>query len=106
MGVKGAPNASLYVGSKHAVEGITKAVALEAAAFGIRVNAVAPGPVQTEMFDRITADDAGRQAMINGVPMKRIGTPEEIAEMIVFVASNRVPFLTGEIVRVNGGKTA
>lgn len=106
MGVKGAPNASLYAGSKHAVEGITKAVALEAAASGIRVNAVAPGPVQTEMFDRITADDAGRQAMIAGVPMKRVGTPEEIAAMIVFVASDRVPFLTGEIVRVNGGKTA
>ena len=76
MGVKGAPNASLYTGSKHAVEGITKSIALEAAPFGIRVNAVAPGPVQTEMFNRITADEAGKQAMIQGVPMKRVGTPE------------------------------
>lgn len=106
MGVKGAPNASLYAGSKHAVEGITKSVALEAAAFGIRVNAVAPGPVQTDMFDRITADPAARERMIEGVPMKRIGTPEEIARMIVFMASAAVPFMTGEIVRVNGGKTA
>lgn len=106
MGIKGAPNASLYAGSKHAVEGITKSVALEAAPFGIRVNAVAPGPVQTEMFDRITGDEAGRERMIDGVPMKRIGTPEEIARMIVFVASGAVPFMTGEIVRVNGGKTA
>lgn len=106
MGIKGAPNASLYSGSKHAVEGMTKSIALEAAPFGIRVNAVAPGPVQTEMFNRVTADDAGRQAMIQGIPMKRVGTPEEIAKMIVFVASNNVPFMTGEIVRVNGGKTA
>jgi NAD(P)-dependent dehydrogenase (short-subunit alcohol dehydrogenase family) len=106
MGVKGAPNASVYTGSKHAVEGITKSIALEAAPFGIRVNAVAPGPVQTEMFDRIVADEAGKQAMIQGVPMKRVGTPEEIARMIVFVASDEVPFMTGEIVRVNGGKTA
>lgn len=106
MGVKGAPNASVYVGSKHAVEGITKAIALEVASFGIRVNAVAPGPVQTEMFDRIVGTDEGRAAMISGVPMKRAGTPEEIARMIVFVASDQVPFMTGEIVRVNGGKTA
>ncbi len=106
MGIKGAPNASLYAGSKHAVEGVTKSVALEAALFGIRVNAVAPGPVQTEMFDRITADEAGKHAMIQGVPMKRVGTPEEIAQMILFVASNAVPFMTGEIIRVNGGKTA
>ncbi|MFY1667248.1 SDR family NAD(P)-dependent oxidoreductase [Pseudomonas sp. Pseu.R1] len=106
MGIKGAPNASLYAGSKHAVEGITKSVALEAAPFGIRVNAVAPGPVQTEMFDRIAADEAGRERMIEGVPMRRIGTAQEIAQMIVFVASGAVPFMTGEIVRVNGGKTA
>ncbi|WP_050478298.1 SDR family NAD(P)-dependent oxidoreductase [Herbaspirillum rhizosphaerae] len=106
MGVKGAVNASLYTASKHAVEGMTKAVALEAAPFGVRVNAVAPGPVQTEMFNRIAGDDGGKKSFVEGVPMKRIGTPEEIAEMIVFVASDKVPFLTGEIIRVNGGKTA
>lgn len=91
---------------KHAVEGITKSVALEAAPFGIRVNAVAPGPVQTGMLDRITGDQTGLERMIEGVPMKRVGTAEEIARMIVFVASGAVPFMTGEIVRVNGGKTA
>lgn len=106
MGIKGAPNASLYAGSKHAVDGITKSAALEAAPFGIKVNAVAPGPVQTDMLNRITSDQAGRARMIEGVPMKRIGTPEEIARMIVFMASGAVPFMTGEIVRVNGGKTA
>ena len=106
MGIKGAPNASVYTGSKHAVEGITKSIALEAAPRGVRVNAVAPGPVQTEMFNRITADEEGKKATIQGVPMKRVGTVEEIARMIVFVGSDRVPFMTGEIVRVNGGKTA
>jgi NAD(P)-dependent dehydrogenase (short-subunit alcohol dehydrogenase family) len=106
MGVKGAPNASIYTGSKHAVEGMTKSIALEAAPFGIRVNAVAPGPIQTEMLERIAGNEAGRQAMIQGVPMKRIGTVQEIAQMILFVASDKVPFMTGEIVRVNGGKTA
>ncbi|AJK49823.1 SDR family NAD(P)-dependent oxidoreductase [Burkholderia plantarii] len=106
MGTRGALNASLYAGSKHAVEGMTKAVALEAAPFSIRVNAVAPGPVQTEMFDRIAVDAGGRDAMIAGVPLKRLGTVEEIAQMILFVASDKVPFLTGEVIRVNGGKTA
>jgi NAD(P)-dependent dehydrogenase (short-subunit alcohol dehydrogenase family) len=106
MGIKGAPNASIYTASKHAVEGITKSIALEAAPFGVRVNAVAPGPVQTEMFNRITADEEGKNAIIQGVPMKRVGTVEEIARMIVFVGSDKVPFMTGEIVRVTGGKTA
>jgi NAD(P)-dependent dehydrogenase (short-subunit alcohol dehydrogenase family) len=105
MGIKGAPNISIYTGSKHAVEGITKSIALEAAPLGNRVNAVAPGPVQTEMFNRITADEEGKKAIIQGVPMKRVGTVEEIARTIVFVGSERVPFMTGEIVRVNGGKT-
>ena len=106
MGIRGAATASVYAGSKHAVEGMTKSVALEAAQLGIRVNAVAPGPVQTEMYERITGDEAGRAAMIQSVPMRRVGTPEEIARMIVFVASNEVPFMTGEIARVNRGKTA
>jgi NAD(P)-dependent dehydrogenase (short-subunit alcohol dehydrogenase family) len=106
MSVKGAPNASVYVGSKHAVEGIAKAIALEATPFGVRVNAVTPGPIRTEMLERIVGDDAGRAAMISVVPMKRAGTSEEIARMIVFVASDQVPFMTAEIVCVNGGKTA
>src|SRR5258708_39292 len=56
MGSRGAPNASLYTASKHAVEGLTKAAALEGAAFGVRVNAVAPGPVETAMLDRFTGN--------------------------------------------------
>ncbi|WCM24160.1 SDR family oxidoreductase [Paraburkholderia bryophila] len=106
MGIRGAPKNALYVASKHAVEGLTKSAALEAAAFNIRVNAVAPGPIQTEMLDRITGSETGKAAMLATVPLKRAGTPEEIADAIIFVASNKASFMTGEVLRVNGGRTA
>ncbi|MEQ5843657.1 glucose 1-dehydrogenase [Paraburkholderia acidicola] len=106
MGSRGAAGASLYVASKHAVEGLTKSAALEAAAFGVRVNAVAPGPVETAMLNRLTTTNERKAALVAGLPLKRAGTPEELAEAIVFVASSRASFMTGEILRVNGGKTA
>ena len=106
MGIRGAPRNALYVASKHAVEGLTKSAALETAAFNIRVNAVAPGPIQTEMLDRITGSESGKAAMLATVPLKRAGTPEEIADAIMFVASKKASFMTGEILRVNGGRTA
>ena len=106
MGSRGAANASMYVASKHAVEGLTKAAALEAAAFGVRVNAVAPGPTGTVLLDRFVGSPEKMQAMVQGVPMKRVGRPEEIAEVIAFVASEKASFLTGQIINVNGGKTA
>ncbi|AMV48778.1 SDR family NAD(P)-dependent oxidoreductase [Paraburkholderia caribensis] len=106
MGIRGAPRNALYVASKHAVEGLTKSAALEAAPFGIRVNAVAPGPVQTEMLDRITGSEEGKASMLATVPLRRAGTPEEIADAIVFVASDKASFMTGEVLRVNGGRTA
>jgi NAD(P)-dependent dehydrogenase (short-subunit alcohol dehydrogenase family) len=106
MGARGAANLALYVGSKHAVEGITKSAALEAAAFGVRVNAVAPGPTDTAMLDRLTGSPERKAAFYAAVPLKRGGTPEEIANAIVFVASDKASFITGQIIRVNGGKTA
>ena len=106
MGIRGAPRNALYVASKHAVEGLTKSAALETAAHNIRVNAVAPGPIQTEMLDRITGSESGKAAMLATVPLKRAGTPEEIADAIVFVASDKASFMTGEVLRVNGGRTA
>jgi NAD(P)-dependent dehydrogenase (short-subunit alcohol dehydrogenase family) len=107
MGERGAANMSLYAGSKHAVEGMTKSAALEAAAYGVRVNAVAPGPVDTEMLDRLTSGTAaGKSAFFAALPMKRGGKPEEIADAILFVASEQASFITGQIIRVNGGKTA
>jgi NAD(P)-dependent dehydrogenase (short-subunit alcohol dehydrogenase family) len=106
MGHRGAPGASLYTASKHAVEGLTKSAALEAAAFGIRVNAVAPGPVETAMLDRFTGSAERKSGLVAGVPLKRAGRPEEIADVIVFAASSKASFLTGQVIAVNGGKTA
>ena len=106
MGSRGAANASLYVASKHAVEGLTKSGALEGAAFGVRVNAVAPGPIETDMLSRFTGTAERMAGAIAGVPAKRIGKPEEIAQTILFLASEKANFLTGQIIGVNGGKTA
>lgn len=106
MGSRGAPNASLYVASKHAVEGLTKSGALEAAAFGVRVNAVAPGPVETAMLNRFTGSDDRKARLVAGIPLRRAGKPEELADAILFLASDKAAFITGQIIRVNGGKTA
>ena len=106
MGQRGAPGASLYTASKHAVEGLTKSAALEGAASGIRVNAVAPGPVETEMLNRFTGTAERRAGLVAGVPLKRVGTPAEIADAIVFASSGKASFITGQIISVNGGKTA
>jgi NAD(P)-dependent dehydrogenase (short-subunit alcohol dehydrogenase family) len=106
MGERGAANLSLYTGSKHAVEGITKSAALEAAAYGVRVNAVAPGPTETAMLDRLTGSAEKKAAFFAAVPLKRGASPAEIADAVVFVASGKAAYITGQIVRVNGGKTA
>jgi NAD(P)-dependent dehydrogenase (short-subunit alcohol dehydrogenase family) len=105
-GHEGAAGASVYVGSKHAVEGITKSAALEGAPLGVRVNAVAPGPTETGMLTRFTGSPANKAALLSGVPLGRIGQPEDIANAIVFVGSDAASFLTGQIVTVDGGKTA
>jgi NAD(P)-dependent dehydrogenase (short-subunit alcohol dehydrogenase family) len=106
MGHRGAPGASIYTASKHAVEGLTKSAALEGAASGVRVNAIAPGPIETGMLDRFTGSAERKAGLVAGVPLKRVGTPEEIADTIVFVASRKASFITGQIISVNGGKTA
>ncbi len=105
-GHRGSPGASVYAASKHAVEGLTKAAALEAAAYGVRVNAVAPGPVDTELLTRFAGSDERRAALIDRVPFKRAGKAAEIADAIAFLASDRAAFITGQIIDVNGGITA
>jgi NAD(P)-dependent dehydrogenase (short-subunit alcohol dehydrogenase family) len=106
VGQRGAPGAAIYTASKHAVEGLTKVAALEGAAFGVRVNAVAPGPVETEMLDRFTGTAERKAGLVAGVPLKRAGKPDEIARTIVFLASSHASYVTGQILGVNGGKTA
>jgi NAD(P)-dependent dehydrogenase (short-subunit alcohol dehydrogenase family) len=105
-GHDGAKGASIYAGSKHAVEGMTKSAALEAAGSGVRVNAVAPGPTDTGMLNRFTGTAERKAALQSGVPLGRIGQPDEIAQAIVFLASDAASFVTGQIVSVDGGKSA
>jgi len=104
-GHEGAAGGSVYVGSKHAVEGITKSVALEVVNSGIRVNAVAPGPVDTGMLTRFTRTPENKAALVATVPMARLGLPEEQANAIVFIASDEASFITGHILNVDGGMT-
>jgi NAD(P)-dependent dehydrogenase (short-subunit alcohol dehydrogenase family) len=105
-GHEGAAGASVYVGSKHAVEGITKSVALETAKSGIRVNAVAPGPTDTGMLTRFTGTPENKAALVTGVPMGRLGLSEELASAIVFIASDDASFITGHVLNVDGGHSA
>ena len=102
----GAANASIYVGAKHAVEGITKSVALEVAKSGIRVNAVAPGPTDTGMLTRFTGTAENKAALAKQVPLGRLGLSEEVADGIVFIASDEARFITGHVLNVDGGHSA
>jgi len=106
FGHTGGPGASVYVASKHAVEGLTKSAALEASGFGVRVNAGAPGPIDTGMLTRFTGSDERKAGLIAGVPLKRVGKPEEIADSIAFLSSDRASIITGATIAVDGGKTA
>ena len=106
-GQVGMAGASVYVASKHAVEGLTKSAALEVAAQGVRVNAVAPGPVETAMLTRFTGGSSDAKAgLLDMMPARRSATPEEIAQTIVFLASDKARFLTGQSLAVDGGYTA
>ncbi|MGF6855619.1 SDR family NAD(P)-dependent oxidoreductase [Paraburkholderia sp. CI3] len=105
-GHEGAAFASVYAGSKHAVEGITKSAALEVASTGVRVNAVAPGPTDTGMLDRFTSTAENKAALAATVPLARIGKPDDIAAAVLYLAADGAAFVTGQILTVDGGKTA
>jgi NAD(P)-dependent dehydrogenase (short-subunit alcohol dehydrogenase family) len=106
-GQVGFAGGSVYVASKHAVEGLTKSAALEGAAAGVRVNAVAPGPVATEMLDRFAGGtEEGKAGFLATIPARRAATPDEIAQTIVFLASDKARYLTGQNIAVDGAYTA
>jgi NAD(P)-dependent dehydrogenase (short-subunit alcohol dehydrogenase family) len=103
----GIAGASVYVASKHAVEGLTKSAALEGAASGVRVNAVAPGPVATDMLERfVGGSEEAKAGFLSTVPARRAATSDEIAQTIVFLASDGARYLTGQSIAVDGGYTA
>ena len=105
-GSVGAAGASVYVASKHAVEGLTKSAALEVAGTGVRVNVVAPGTTDTGMLTRFTNTDENKAALVSTVPVRRLAAPEEIAHVIAFVASPNASYMTGASIPVDGGMLA
>jgi NAD(P)-dependent dehydrogenase (short-subunit alcohol dehydrogenase family) len=105
-GSVGAAGASVYVASKHAVEGMTKSAALEVAGTGVRVNVVAPGTTDTGMLTRFTSTDENKAALVSTVPVKRLATSEEIARVIAFVASENASYMTGSSIPVDVGMIA
>jgi NAD(P)-dependent dehydrogenase (short-subunit alcohol dehydrogenase family) len=106
-GQRGLPEYTIYTASKHAVEGLTKAVALEFATRGIRINAVAPAAIKTEMLDRTLYKDAERREYVRLLhPVERIGSSEEVAAAVLYLASDTAKFTTGTILKVDGGYSA
>src|ERR1700745_3076904 len=105
-GHEGAAGASVYVASKHAVEGMTKSAALEAASSGVRINAVAPGPTETGMLNRFTRTAERKAALVKTVPLARVGGPNEIGRAHVFLGSDDASFVTGQSLNADGGKSA
>jgi NAD(P)-dependent dehydrogenase (short-subunit alcohol dehydrogenase family) len=106
-GKVGGPTAAVYVGSKHAVEGITKSAAIELAGTGVRVNIVGPGPTETKMFNHFAQTQENKTNFLEAhIPTKRMGLPEEIANAIVFIGSDKASYIVGASLAVDGGMIA
>ena len=111
-GLRALPGLSAYVASKHAVIGITRSCAVELATLGVRVNALAPGPVESPMMDSLERGMSGlsaeqaRELYLERVPMKRYGAAREIAQVALFLASDDASYVTGAVISVDGGATA
>lgn len=103
-GLIGFPGLPAYVASKHGVIGLTKTAALENAEKGVRVNAVCPGPIMTPMLERLMETTPGfRDQLLAGVPERRIGTPQDVAQAIMFLSSAQAAYITGQALAIDGG---
>lgn len=105
-GLVGVAGMGVYAASKHAILGLTKTVALEYARLNVRINAVAPGVIESEMFDRFAAEGSVREKMDEMHPLGRIGKPEEIASTVLYLCSPEASFITGTNLAIDGGWTA
>ncbi len=105
-GSKGYPKYAAYAASKHAIEGLTKSAALEVADKGVRVNAIAPGPIRTEMLDRVAGTSDRARKIEAGLPTRRFGEPDEVNEAIMLLALGRANYITGHILKIDGGLSA
>jgi NAD(P)-dependent dehydrogenase (short-subunit alcohol dehydrogenase family) len=107
LGVVAMPSVPLYTASNYAVEGLTKAAALQYAKSGIRINAVGPGAISTEMFEKATGgQDEAKAYMARIHPMGRVGQPSEVANAVLWLSSDQASFVTGETLMVDGGYIA
>lgn len=104
FGLKGMSNTPEYIASKHGIVGATRAVALDYARQGIRVNAVCPGPIKTPGYDRVTGGDD--HMYDDGVPMHRIGRLEEVTSAVIWLLSEQASYVTGTTLSVDGGMSA
>ncbi len=100
------PNQVAYVSSKGGVQQLTKASALGLAAHGIRVNAIGPGSIMTELLRSVMADEAGRKRILSRTPLGRVGEPKEIASVALFLASEMASYITGQTIFPDGGRSA
>jgi NAD(P)-dependent dehydrogenase (short-subunit alcohol dehydrogenase family) len=111
-GLRGGAGVAPYIASKHAVIGLTRTAAQESAGFGVRVNAVAPGYIDTRMIHSLNAarspgnPDAARQAMVARVPLRRYGQPEEVSNLVVWLLSSEASYITGSVNLVDAGLTS
>lgn len=105
-GMLAAPGASPYIASKHAVIGLTRSAAVEYGPHGIRVNAVSPGSIRTEMLHTVFGSDEAMQLSAKAHPLGRIGTPEEVAHAVTWLFSESSSYYTGQVLTLDGGLTA
>jgi NAD(P)-dependent dehydrogenase (short-subunit alcohol dehydrogenase family) len=102
-GLRGAPRRSIYAATKAALDGMTRAIAMEYGPQGIRANSIAPGVVETAMWKENLAKPGVEEAVLDLIPTRRLSTPEEVADVVVFLASDASRSITGEVISADGG---